>query len=250
MGRLFDWGSAAPGRDFDCRPFAFRHALGNEPLFGAVRLAELEARAASGPLVLDRQGDDGAFLARCEAELREAIPALGPREAALTATLVRRAPGSGVGFEIDPASDFILGLAGAATVRIFDPATGIPSAYDLERFYQRGDSSVCQSLERRAAEASVFGLAPGSAVHRPRHAPFAGDAGGSGAALELHLTVLTRAARREMAAHRVNGFLRMVGVNARPVGQSVGTDRIKEAAASVDRFLWPFIERVSGVHRD
>ena len=32
-----------------------------------------------------------------------------------------------------------------------------------------------------------------------------------------------------MAAHRVNGFLRLVGVNARPVGQSVGTDRLKAA---------------------
>ena len=88
--------------------------------------------------------------------------------------MVRRVPGSSVGFEIDPASDFILGLDGIATVRIFDPATGIPSAYDLERFYQRGDSSVLQSLDRRAAEATVFGPRRREpAVHRPPHAPFA-----------------------------------------------------------------------------
>ena len=250
MGRLLEWGGEEPGRDFDCRPFMFRHALGGEPLLSPARLAELAARAASGPLVLDDESDQRAFLGRCEAELRQALPALG-REGALTATVVRRAPGSAAGFEIDPASGFILALDGVATVRIFDgAATGVPSAYDLERFYQRGGPSLGEALERRAAEATVFRLGPGSAFHQPRHAPYAVTVEGDGAALELRLAVMTRAARREVAAHRVNAFLRVVGVDARAAGRWAGADRIKQVAGAVGHLIRPLVDRVAGSTRD
>ena len=250
MGRLLDWGGVDLGRDFDSRAFTFRHALADEPLFSPARLAELGARAASGPLALDGEADRRALLDCCEAELRQAVPALA-REGALTATLVRREPGSAAGFEIDPASGFVLALGGIAVVRIFDPAaTGVPSAYDLERFYRRGGPILRDALESRAAEATVFRLAPGSAVHRPRHAPYAVTVEGDGAALELRLAVLTHAARREKAAHRVNGLLRLVGLNPRPAGESVGADWIKQAAAGLGSLIEPLVERVSGAHGD
>ena len=258
--------AAAMTRRFGRRAFAVRHRLAGHALFGLPRLVELAQRlpsckveynAGDVPLTLDprrtpRNGlsaeetirrieesnswmvlknveidpEYGALLDRCLAEVAAGggppVRAMRDREAFVFVS----SPGAVTPYHMDPEENFLLQVRGTKTIQVLPPDDrSVLSVEELEHFFGGAHRNLV-FRERYRALASPFILSPGLGVHVPVTAPHWVQ-NGPGVSISFSLTFRTPDSARRAHAHRANGYLRRMGLEPSPVGDSVFGDELK-----------------------
>jgi hypothetical protein len=117
---------------------------------------------------------------------------------------------------------------------VFDPSDRtLVTPEELEGYYG-GNTSAARYKPERQADAQVFELHAGSAVHIPSHAPhWAQNLDSVSVALSINfdLNSIERAGR----IHRLNGRLRHLGFVPRAPGDSAWKDEIKLGVGALYR---------------
>lgn len=245
-------------------PFEVRHELAANGLFaldGLIELARrlpeksIEYNAGRVPLTLDpartprtglsaeetlrRIAECGSWMVlknveadpACAALLAECLSRLPEAPTGLAAFIFVSSPEAVTPYHVDPEENFLLQIRGRKTIRVFDPfdRTAI-TEQELERFF--GGSH--RNLAYREAPSRAFELTPGLGVHVPLAAPHWVE-NGPEVSVSFSVTFQTKASVRRMHAHRFNGFLRRLGIEPNPVGQSETADRFKQLASRAEQ---------------
>ena len=238
VGRFFHWDDHGP----------FRHTLAGHPLFSSERIVGLareskNAEKGDGVLSVSRLEEEPAYreiFDACRHEITGAFPDLDG--APLHASLVIASPGAAFAPFVEPVSSFVLQVHGAqiVTIRAWDGAAD--SHYQLERHYL--GHTVTGGADREASAGSSIRLETGQGAHQPEHALRSWAVTGDEPSLCVRIDLATRRAAREAETHRMNGLLRLAGVNARPAGRSAWLDEGKFLVGKAERGVRSVIERV------
>ena len=263
---LLELDPATMRRRFGRQAFAMRHLLAGHPLFALPRLVELarwlphsklEYNAGDVPITLDpkrtpqnglspeetirriEECDSWMVLKNVELDpeygglldacLAEVAAAGGPRERRMydrEAFVFVSSPGAMTPYHMDPEENFLLQVRGEKTIHVL-PADDrrVLSVDELESFYGGAHRNLV-FRERYRPLAVPFALAPGAGVHVPVTAPHWVQ-NGPAVSISFSITFRTRESARRAHAHRVNGHLRRMGLEPRPVGSSVFSDELK-----------------------
>jgi hypothetical protein len=254
--------------------FLLRHRLAGHPLFSLERLVALsralpadkvEYNAGDVPLSLDpartpRNGlspeetirrirecrswlvlknveRDPAYrvlLERCLAEVNALRGRPAPRMRDRRGFIFVSSPGAVTPYHMDPEENFLLQIQGCKTMNVFDPADrSVLSEQEIERFFSGAHRNLVFRDEYRPT-ARAFALTPGLAVHVPQVAPHWVQ-NGPEVSISFSITFQTPASLRRERAHRMNARLRRLGVEPRPVGQSLLRDNFKQLCDRVVR---------------
>ena len=139
-------------------------------------------------------------------------------------------PGAVTPYHMDHEHNFILQVRGKKTLHVFDPLDrSIVTERSLELFHAKHSRELVRYKEEFEKTASVFELEPGMGGYMPTTAPH-WVKNGDGVSLTVSFTYYTRATLRRKLLHKGNFFLRGLGVEPTPVGQSGLRDAAKAAA--------------------
>jgi cupin-like protein len=150
------------------------------------------------------------------------------------ATLLIASPRRITSYHLDSNTNFLYQIHGDKRLSVFDPSDRtLVTPEELEGYYS-GNTSAARYKPERQADAQVFELHAGSAVHIPSHAPhWAQNLDSVSVALSINfdLNSVERAGR----IHRLNGRLRRLGFVPRAPGDSAWKDEIKLGVGAVYR---------------
>lgn len=134
-------------------------------------------------------------------------------------------------YHIDRECNFLLQIRGVKTVYVFDQTDrDVLTEEEVERFWTVDNNSAVYKKELQN-RAKAFNLLPGEGVHIPVNAPHWVQNGGD---FSVSLSVnFTHKDSERANAYRANFFLRKLGVNPTPPGQSPIRDAAKGAVMAV-----------------
>lgn len=213
-------------------PFLLQHRLTRHPLFAPARIEEI---------ALEEPNDDpayGVLLRRCLDEIRAAAPDLTRGMHAEQLKVLLAPPGALAPYRAETEEGFILQVRGRQTLRVFERTALL--AEEIERRHARGQGE--QPLLSRS-----YNLMPGLGVHLPVAAPYWVQTGPE-ESIAVFIGFRTRASARAAQAHRMNAFLRGLGFDPSPVGESPWLDRLKQLAFKIRRarpLAAPFVLRTA-----
>ena len=255
--------------DFNRKSFSYRHGLANHPLFELPRIADLAMKlwGTGKGLVTMKSGDttvaggwtempgksmslvkairelpeSGAWLMLknvfLDPDYRELMDQ-GYRDLArLTGLDVARdvswpdayifiaSPRSITPYHFDHESTFLMQIHGEKTYNIFDPKE--LREEEIEEYYL-GDLSSAHYRDDVQARASVYALKPGLGVHQPPRAPH-WVRNGDEYSVSFSILSCLRSIDREAPVYQMNHFLRTLGLDPAPPGQSGWKDALKRA---------------------
>lgn len=219
-------------------PFLLQHRLTRHPLFAPARIEEI---------ALEEPNDDpayGVLLRRCLDEVRAAAPEFTGGMHAEQLKVLFAPPGGLTPYRAETEEGFILQIRGRQTLRVFE-RTAL-SAEELERLHARGQRELVWRGVQPAPGRS-YNLMPGLGVHLPVAAPYWVQTGPD-ESIAVFIGFRTRASARAAQAHRMNAFLRGLGFDPSPVGESPWLDRLKQLAFKIRRarpLAAPFVLRTA-----
>jgi hypothetical protein len=150
------------------------------------------------------------------------------------ATVLIASPRRITSYHIDSNTNFLYQIHGDKRLSVFDPGDRtLITPEELEGYYG-GNVSAARYKPERQADAQVFDLHAGSAVHIPSHAPhWAQNLDSVSVALSINfdLNSIERAGR----IHRLNGRLRRLGMIPQAPGDSAWRDEIKLGMSALNR---------------
>ena len=197
-----------------------------------VLLRHLERSAAIGPVLREI--------------IEQVVDAVGPALRTdiknSRATILIASPRRITPYHIDSDTNFLFQIHGDKLMSIFDPRDPtLVTPQELEGFYT-GNISAAKYKPERQADARVFDLHAGSAVHIPSHAPhWAQNLDTVSVALSINFDL--RSVERAGRIHRLNARLRRLGFLPHAPGDSAWKDDIKlgmsELYGSVRRWTRP-----------
>ena len=154
------------------------------------------------------------------------------------ATLLIASPRRITSYHLDSNTNFLYQIRGDKRLSVFDPGDPtLVTPEELEGYYS-GNISAAQYKPERQADAQVFDLHAGSAVHIPSHAPhWAQNLDSVSVALSINFDL--HSVERAGRIHRLNGRLRSLGFFPHAPGGSPWRDEIKLGMSALNR----------GVHR-
>ncbi|HXK19346.1 MAG TPA: cupin-like domain-containing protein [Polyangiaceae bacterium] len=139
-------------------------------------------------------------------------------------------PGAVTPFHMDHEHNFILHVHGKKTLHVFDPLDrNIVSERALELFHTQHSRELIKYDESFERGAQVFELEPGMGGYMPTTAPH-WVKNGDGVSVTISCTYYTQETLRRKLLHKGNYFLRRVGLQPKPVGESELRDTAKSAA--------------------
>ena len=154
------------------------------------------------------------------------------------ATLLIASPRRITSYHLDSNTNFLYQIHGDKRLSVFDPGDRtLVTPEELEGYYS-GNISAARYKPERQADAKIYDLHAGSAVHIPSHAPhWAQNLDSVSVALSINFDLhsIERAGR----IHRLNGRLRRLGFIPQAPGGSPWRDEIKLGMSALNR----------GVHR-
>ena len=135
-------------------------------------------------------------------------------------------------YHIDHESNFLMQIRGSKHVNVFDPDDRelVPMT-QLENFYS-GDFEAAQYRPEMQNRAHVFHLMPGKVVHQPPLSPHWVQ-NGNDVSISVSIGFCLRPLDQVARVYQVNHFLRRLGMNPTPPGQSAWRDGIKKAGIGV-----------------
>ena len=150
------------------------------------------------------------------------------------ATLLIASPRRITSYHIDSNTNFLYQIHGDKRLSVFDPGDQtLVTPEELEGYYS-GNVSAARYKPERQADAQVFELHAGSAVHVPSHAPhWAQNLDSVSVALSINFDL--NSVERDGRIHRLNGRLRRLGFVPRAPGDSAWKDEIKLGVGAVYR---------------
>jgi Cupin-like domain len=142
------------------------------------------------------------------------------------ATVLIASPRRITSYHIDSNTNFLFQIHGDKRLSVFDPGDPtLVTPEELEGYYS-GDISAAKYKPERQADAQVFDLHAGSAVHIPSHAPhWAQNLDSVSVALSLNFDLIS--VERAGRIHRLNRRLRRLGFLPQAPGGSPWRDEIK-----------------------
>jgi len=150
------------------------------------------------------------------------------------ATVLIASPRRITSYHLDSNTNFLYQIHGDKRLSVFDPSDRtLVTPEELEGYYS-GNVSAARYKPERQADAQVFDLHAGSAVHIPSHAPhWAQNLDSVSVALSINfdLNSIERAGR----IHRLNGRLRRLGIIPQAPGDSAWKDEIKLGMSALNR---------------
>lgn len=139
-------------------------------------------------------------------------------------------PGAVTPYHMDHEHNFILQVHGKKTLHVFDPLDrSVVSERSLELFHTEHSRELVVYKEEYERAAQVFELEPGMGGYMPTTAPH-WVKNGDGVSITVSFTYYTEATLRRKLLHKANYFLRKLGVEPHPVGESLLRDGAKEVA--------------------
>jgi hypothetical protein len=189
-----------------------------------VLLRHLESSASIGPSLREI--------------IEEVVAAVGPalRTDIKTsrATMLIASPRRITPYHIDSDTNFLFQIHGDKRLSVFDPSDRtIVTPEELEGFYS-GDISAAKYKPERQADALVFDLHAGLAVHIPSHAPhWAQNLDSISVALSINFDLYS--VERAGRIHRLNARLRRLGFVPQAPGDSAWKDEIKLGMSALNR---------------
>ena len=199
--------------------------------------------ATNNSLIILRHIERSASIGSVLRELMEQVvvavgPALRTDIKTSRATVLIASPRRITSYHLDSNTNFLYQIHGDKRLSVFDPSDRtLITPEELEGYYG-GNVSAARYKPERQADAQVFDLHAGSAVHIPSHAPhWAQNLDSVSVALSINfdLNSIERAGR----IHRLNGRLRRLGMIPQAPGDSAWRDEIKLGMSALNR----------GVHR-
>jgi len=154
------------------------------------------------------------------------------------ATLLIASPRRITSYHLDSNTNFLYQIRGDKRLSVCDPGDPTLVTREEREGYYSGNISAAQYKPERQADAQVFDLHAGSAVHIPSHAPHWAqnlDSVSVALSINFYLHSVERAGR----IHRLNGRLRSLGFFPHAPGGSPWRDEIKLGMSALNR----------GVHR-
>lgn len=219
-------------------PFLLQHQLARHPLFAPARIEEI---------ALEEPKHDPAYvvlLRRCLDDIRAAAPQFTGGMHAEQLKVLFAPPGGLTPYRAETEEGFILQIRGRQTLRVFERT--VLSAEELERLHARGQRELGWR-DAQAAPACSYNVMPGLGVHIPVAAPYWVQTGPE-ESIAVFIGFRTRASARAAQAHRMNAFLRGLGFDPSPVGESPWLDRLKQLAFKIRRarpLAAPFVLRTA-----
>jgi hypothetical protein len=189
-----------------------------------IMLRHLERSVSVGPLL--RQ-----FMEQVVAAVG---PALRTDIKTSRATLLIASPRRITSYHIDSNTNFLFQIHGDKRLSVFDPSDRtLVTPEELEGYYG-GDVSAAKYKPERQADAQVFELHAGSALHIPSHAPhWAQNLDSVSVALSINFDL--HSVERAGRIHRLNGRLRRLGFLPQAPGDSPWRDEIKLGMSALNR---------------
>ncbi len=201
--------------------------------------AALHEVATNNSLIMLRHIEHSVSVGPVLRELMErVVAAVGPtlRTDIKTsrATVLIASPRRITSYHIDSNTNFLYQVHGDKRLSVFDPSDRtLITPEELEGYYS-GNVSAARYKPERQADAQVFDLHAGSAVHIPSHAPhWAQNLDSVSVALSINFDLhsIERAGR----IHRLNGRLRRLGIIPQAPGDSAWKDEIKLGMSALNR---------------
>lgn len=131
-------------------------------------------------------------------------------------------------YHMDADANYLLQFRGSKTIYVFDGTDrAVVTVGELERFYL-GDVNATVYKEASQKNAYQFELRPGTGVHVPVTFPHWVQNGNNvsiSASINFHLVD-----RTVPDVHRINHYLRKIGLNPKPPGKSAARDGAKRLA--------------------
>jgi hypothetical protein len=195
--------------------------------------------ATNNSLIILRHIERSASIGSVLRELMEQVvvavgPALRTDIKTSRATVLIASPRRITSYHIDSNTNFLYQIHGDKRLSVFDPSDRtLITPEELEGYYG-GNVSAARYKPERQADAQVFDLHAGSAVHIPSHAPhWAQNLDSVSVALSINfdLNSIERAGR----IHRLNGRLRRLGMIPQAPGDSAWRDEIKLGMSALNR---------------
>ncbi len=135
-------------------------------------------------------------------------------------------------YHIDHESNFLFQIRGEKDVSLFDQADrDLLPTEQIERFYA-GDFQAAQYRSELQARGHVYHLAPGAVVHNPPLGPHWVQ-NGDNVSISVSIGFCLRTLDRRARVHQVNHFLRKVGLEPTPPGNSKFRDELKMAGVGM-----------------
>lgn len=140
-------------------------------------------------------------------------------------------------YHMDADCNYLLQLHGSKTAYVFDGRDrSVVTTRELEQFFL-GDINAAQYKEDTQAGAWRFELTPGAGVHIPVTFPhWVQNDNNVSISASINFCFVDRTIAD---AHRINHYLRRLGINPRQPGQSEMADGVKKFAAKTFRILSP-----------
>jgi hypothetical protein len=150
------------------------------------------------------------------------------------ATLLIASPRRITSYHLDSNTNFLYQIHGDKRLSVFDPSDRtLVTPEELEGYYS-GNVSAAHYKPERQADAQVFDLHAGSAVHIPSHAPhWAQNLDNVSVALSINFDLIS--VERVGRIHRLNGRLRRLGFVPQSPGDSAWKDEVKLGMSALNR---------------
>jgi hypothetical protein len=138
-------------------------------------------------------------------------------------------PNSVTPYHIDHESNFLFQISGAKDIHLFDPFDrSILTEQEIEEYFAF-DLESATYKEEHQTKAFSYHLNSGKAVHHPSLAPH-WVRNGNQVSVSLSINFCMRSIDLNARVYQVNHFLRKLGINPTPPGQSLIKDRLKMMA--------------------
>ena len=154
------------------------------------------------------------------------------------ATLLIASPKRITSYHIDADTNFLFQIHGRKAFHVFPPGDPrLISAPEIERYFM-GDPNGARYSAERQADAVSYDLGPGRVVHVPPIAPHWAQNGDT-VSVALSVNFDLRSVARRAHVHRMNHYLRRVGVTPIEAGRSAWRDGAKMLGGMAIQALRP-----------
>jgi hypothetical protein len=188
-------------------------------------IADIE-KSNSWVLLYSVQGDPeyAALLEQIITELEEYVGKPLRKEITwLDAYIFLASPNAATPYHIDHESTFLFQIQGDREANVFSPSDRkILSEEEIENYFQ-GNLDAANYKAENQSNANVYPLTPGKGVHHPVLAPHCYK-NGSYPSIALGVHFCLRSYDLQSRVYQVNYFLRRLGLNPTPPGQSAFRD--------------------------
>ncbi|WP_375511406.1 cupin-like domain-containing protein [uncultured Nostoc sp.] len=150
----------------------------------------------------------------------------------LDAYIFIASPHSITPYHIDHESNFLFQIHGDKDVNLFNPRDrSVLTEKEIEQYYI-GQLDSANYTQEKQTKASVYHLTPGKAVHHPVLAPH-WVKNGSNVSVSLSINFCMRSFDLQARVYQINHYLRKLGLEPTPPGQSAIKDYAKILALGI-----------------